>query len=49
MSIAIKDCCRICGAITGKCILFGVPIALVWPLPLILCAARIIHFIALER
>lgn len=49
MSRAVNDCFRICGYIVGKSILFGIPIALLWPLAVILCGGRMVHFIALER
>lgn len=49
MSCAINDCFSICGNIIGKSIIMGIPLHLLWPLMLILCGARMVHFIALER
>ena len=49
MGYAVNDCSRICGTIIGKSILYGIPLSMLWQLMLILCAARIFHFIALER
>ena len=49
MKNAVNDCLRLCGYIVGKSILFGIPIALLWPLAVILCGGRMVHFIALER
>ena len=46
---AINDCFRILGIILDYRIVVGVPLSLTWPLLVILCTARIFHFIALER
>ena len=41
---------QIVGAVLWRSLLYGVPFAMVWPLPVILCAAITIHrFIALPR
>lgn len=45
----LKDCSRLCGIVVGKSILYGIPMRLLWPLMLILCGGRVLHFIAFER
>lgn len=43
------DCGRIVGEVLVDSLLFGIPLAMLWQMTLILCGVRIIGFIAFKR